>query len=129
MKEVLYRIVMLIAKIHDSILQINDAFEASFSDKELHFFVIGLLGLLIFGIVHPVFRALARRKLVGIISWIYAFTVILVIAFAIEIGQYFTGTGSMEFADIASGLAGFLFLSCLAALLCSILSLIRNLFH
>jgi hypothetical protein len=43
-----------------------------------------------------------------VISWIYVFTLILVITFSIEIGQRMTGTGDMEFADIVSGIGGFI---------------------
>ena len=35
-----------------------------------------------------------------VIAWIYVFTLIIVITFAIEIGQKVTNTGNMEFADI-----------------------------
>ena len=42
-----------------------------------------------------------------IITWIYVFTLILVITFAVEIGQRLTKTGDMEFADIVSGVGGF----------------------
>ena len=42
------------------------------------------------------------------ITWIYVFTLILVITFAIEIGQKVTNTGSMEFADIVFGIGGFI---------------------
>jgi hypothetical protein len=36
------------------------------------------------------------------------FTLMVVITFAIEIGQKITNTGTMEFADIVFGLGGFL---------------------
>ena len=45
MRTLLYAIVAIIAKIHDKVMQLNNAFEANFSDKDLHFLVIGLLGL------------------------------------------------------------------------------------
>ena len=41
MKELLYGIVELLAKIHSYLLRFNDAYEYNFSDKELHFLVIG----------------------------------------------------------------------------------------
>lgn len=42
------------------------------------------------------------------------FTLIIVITFAIEIGQKVTNTGNMEFADIVFGVVGFIvmFLFC-----------------
>ena len=42
-----------------------------------------------------------------VIAWIYVFTLIIVITFAIEIGQRVTNTGVMEFADIVFGVFGF----------------------
>lgn len=108
MKELLYAIVGFIAKIHSKLLQLNDAYEYNFSDKELHFIVIGVLGMGILFVVYPVFKWLAKKNFIMLISWIYAFTLIVVITFAIEIGQKITKTGLMEFSDIAFGCVGFL---------------------
>lgn len=108
MKELLYAIVGFIAKIHSKILQLNDAYEYNFSDKELHFIIIGILGMGILLVVYPVFKWLAKKNYIMLISWIYAFTLIIVITFAIEIGQKITHTGIMEFSDIAFGCVGFL---------------------
>ncbi len=45
------------------------------------------------------------------------FTLIVVITFAIEIGQKITNTGNMEFADILFGITGFVIMyACLAAI-------------
>ena len=51
MKELLYGIVELLAKIHSYLLRLNDAYEYNFSDKELHFLVIGILGLFLWCIL------------------------------------------------------------------------------
>lgn len=59
-------------------------------------------------VVHPVFKWLARNNHIMVISWIYVFTLIIVITFAIEIGQRVTNTGAMEFADIMFGVLGFI---------------------
>lgn len=85
----------------------NDAMEASFTDKELHFIVIGVLGMLIFFAVHAVFKRLAKFSITAV-SFIYVFTVMVVITFAIEIGQKVSGTGNMDFGDIVSGMWGFI---------------------
>ncbi len=108
MKEVLYWIVGIIAKLHDGIMQLNNTFEGNFSDKELHFLVIGIIGMAMLFVIYPLFKYLAKRNHEMVIAWIYVFTVIVVITFAIEIGQKITGTGNMEFADIMFGLVGFL---------------------
>ena len=108
MKELLYWIVGIIAKFHDKIMSLNNAFEANFTDKELHFLVIGLLGMAMLFVIYPLFKYLAKHNHEMVIAWIYVFTVVVVITFAIEIGQKITGTGHMEFADIMFGLVGFM---------------------
>lgn len=51
------------------------------------------------------------------ITGIYVFTLIVVITFAIEIGQKITNTGNMEFADILFGITGFVVMYiCLASI-------------
>ncbi len=108
MGKLLYWIVEIIAKIHNRLLMLNDAYEYNFSDKELHFLIIGALGMAMIFVVHPVFKWLAKHGHVMVISWIYVFTMIIVITFAIEIGQRVTHTGTMEFADIMFGVMGFI---------------------
>ena len=88
-------------------MQLNNAYEANFTDKELHFLVIGLLGLGMIFVVYPLFKFLAKRNHEMVIAWIYVTMVIVVLTFAIEIGQKITGTGNMEFADIMFGVIGF----------------------
>ena len=107
MSRFLYWIVELIARIHGYLLKLNDAYEYNFSDKELHFLIIGAMGMAMIFVVHPVFKWLARHDHIMLISWIYVFTLIIVITFAIEIGQRVTNTGVMEFADIVFGVFGF----------------------
>ena len=108
MKELLYAGVGLISRIHDKIMRLNNAFEANLSDKELHFLVIGILGLCMIFVIYPLFKYLAKRGHEMVIAWIYVFTVLVVITFAIEIGQKITGTGEMDFADVVAGLYGVL---------------------
>ncbi len=107
MRELLYWIVECIAKIHSYILRLNDAYEYDFTDKELHFLVIGVMGMAFLFVVYPVFKWLAKRDHVMVIAWIYVFTLVIVITFAIEIGQRVTHTGNMEFSDIVMGIFGF----------------------
>ena len=108
MRDFLYWCVGIIAKIHDKIMHLNNSYEISLSDKEMHFLVIGLLGMAMLFVVYPLFKYLARRNKELFIAWIYVFTVIIVITFAIEIGQKISNTGAMEFADIMFGIVGFL---------------------
>lgn len=108
MKAFLYGVVEIIAEIHRYLLKLNDAYEYNFSDKELHFLIIGALGMAMVFVVHPIFKWLAKNDHIMVISWIYVFTLIIVITFAIEIGQRITNTGTMEFADIMFGVLGFI---------------------
>ena len=104
MKAFLYFVVDLIAKAHDYLLRVNDRVELYLSDKQLHFLVIGILGLLLFFFTRWLFQKLNRNA----IAWIYTLTVVVGLTFAIEIGQYVSGTGSMELADIVVGIWGVL---------------------
>ena len=127
MEQLLYAIVGLVARIHNSILSWNDSIETSFTDKELHFLVIGIVGIVLIFILHPLFLWLTRRGHTMIISFCYVFTVILVIAFAIEIGQGVTGSGAMEFDDIMYGILGFLCFFVIFAIIRAIVHLIIRL--
>lgn len=122
MKEFLYSIMKLVAELHRKLLSLNDAYEYHFTDKELHFLIIGLIGMAMIFIIYPIFKWLAQQDHVMTITWIYVFTLIIVITFAIEIGQKVSNTGAMEFADIMFGLVGFLVMY-LAFAVC------RELFH
>lgn len=127
MKDFLYLIVEFIAKIHNKILSINDSYENVLDDKQLHFIVIGIIGMLMLFIIYPLFKWLSKNHVL-VIVWIYVFTVIIVITFAIEIGQKVTGTGNMEFADIVSGLLGFMFMFIIFAVIRWLIHMIIDLF-
>ena len=94
----------------------NDAYEKNFTDKQLHFLVIGIIGMLILVIIYPLFKILSENHILAI-AFIYVFTVIVVITFAIEIGQKLSGTGTMDFADIVFGLAGVLLMFAIFAVI------------
>lgn len=128
MSEVLYWVMGIIAKIHNYIMHLNDKFEYNFSDKDMHFLVIGLLGMLMIFVVYPLFKWLAQKKHIMVIAWIYVFTLILVITFAIEIGQKISNTGNMEFADIVLGIMGFIVMFAIFAVFRGIYHGIRWLF-
>jgi len=126
LKELLYQAVNWIATVHDKISQLNNQFEGTLSDKQMHFLVIGILGILLVFIIHPLFRHLSKTNHILVISWIYVFTLILVITFSIEIGQRLTGTGDMEFADIVSGIGGFICMFAVFALIrAAVIGIIR----
>lgn len=98
---------MLMAQVHEFLMRLNDGFELRFGDKDMHFIIMALMGMGLFFIVHFVFKRLAKWSITAI-SFIYVFTVMTVLGFAIEIGQKISGTGEMDFADIVAGLYGVL---------------------
>lgn len=129
MKTFLYWIVEMIARAHSRLLKLNDAYEYNFSDKELHFLVIGVLGMLMIFVVHPIFKWLVKNDHIMVVSWIYVFTLIIVITFAIEIGQRVTDTGVMEFADIVFGVLGFISMFLVFSVIRGFYHLILRLIH
>ena len=117
MARYLRMLVAWVSRAHNYILSLNDRFEYSFSDKELHFLVIGAIGLALILLVYPVFRLLANHNRVLAITWIYVLTVLLVLTFAIEVGQRVTGRGTMDFADVMAGMGGFFAVTAVIAVL------------
>ena len=109
MDKILYGIVEIVPRIHNGIMTWNDSFETVMTDKELHFWIIGILGMLMLFVIFPLFKLLSKNHVL-VIAWIYVFTLMIVITFAIEIGQGITHTGTMDFADIVFGLVGFMVL-------------------
>ena len=107
MSKILNLFILFISKTHTKILTLNDTFGWAMSDKWLHFFVIGIFGLCMLIAIQPLFKWLATHEGTILITFIYVFTVVLVVTFAIEIGQAYSGTGDMDKYDIASGIAGF----------------------
>lgn len=122
MWEIIYTFTTWVAGIHDRLLRINDAGGWYFDDKQLHFIVFGAFGMLLIFALYPLFKLLAKHDHTMVITWLYVFTLIMVLAFAIEIGQWYTGTGVMESQDIAYGVTGFLVMFLIFAIL-------RGLYH
>ena len=98
---------MIMAQVHDSLMRLTDDFELRLDDKDWYFVIMAVLAMALFAVVHAVFTRLARWSITAV-SFIYVFTVMAVLGFAIEIGQRITGTGEMDFADIVAGLYGVL---------------------
>ena len=109
MEEFIKLIVAIVNELHDIVITLMYSLGFSVTDKELHFWVIGLLGMAGFIVVQFLFRILANWSITAI-SFIYTLTVLLVVVFAIEIQQKITGRGNMEFADAVVGLQGFIVL-------------------
>lgn len=129
MAEILKLLVKLMAKIHNSIIRYCNVSFGGISDKWLHFIIIGLLGMIMIAVIYPLFKELAKKNLIMTISWIYVFTLLVVITFGIEIGQKITNTGNMEFKDIAAGLAGFLSMFAIMLMIWGIIVLIKKIIN
>ena len=119
-------LIAIIYKAHTYLLSLNDAYESHFTDKQLHFLIIGILGILMLLVLYPLFKWLAKKHLTILIAWFYVFTVLVVITFAIEIAQWYSNTGEMDFNDIVAGLAGYFLMSFIFILIVAIIGLIKN---
>lgn len=107
MLEILKIIVSITNELHDLLVNIFPGFGTHSSDKELHFIVIGIIGMFIYIIVDNLFKSMSKYS-ISILSFIYTFTVLIVIVFGIEIMQKVTSRGNMEFSDIVAGVWGFI---------------------
>lgn len=108
MVEILKLIASFINDLHDKVLDMVGIAGYPLNDKQLHFIFMAVIGILIFAFTQIVFKKLAKYSITAI-SFIYTFTVMVVIVFAIEIQQKLTNRGNMEFSDIVYGLYGFIY--------------------
>jgi hypothetical protein len=107
MKDFVLLLAEIINTLHDLIFAITERAGWNLTDKDLHLWVFGIVGILAFLVVNIVFKYLAQYSITAI-SFIYTFTILLVIVFAIEIQQKITGRGNMEFHDAVISLWGFI---------------------
>lgn len=106
-KELLYNIMMIVAKIHDYIMELNNNLTNPFTDKELHFIVMGTFGMFMVLITYPLFKYLSKKNIMSI-TFLYVVTFMLMLIFSVEIGQQVTNTGLLDFEDIVFGISGFI---------------------
>ena len=107
MYRIIYYFITLITKLHSKFLSINDNHGLDLTDKQLHFLSIGFFGFCMLVVIQPIFKWLIKNHAELLITFLYVFTIVVVVSFAIEIGQAWSGTGDMDFYDIASGILGF----------------------
>ena len=110
-RQVLANVVRFVTYLHTRILGLNDSYEFYLSDKELHFYVVAITGVLLIIVLYPLFKFLVKRNKTLYIVWIYVFTFLLAFTLLIEIGQRLTGTGMMDYMDTVAGIVGFLLAS------------------
>ncbi len=125
LKNWLYELVVFIARVHDAVADYNRTLSSPLTDKEMHFIVVGVFGLLFFLLILPLFVFLTRKNRAGLMAWLLTFMTVMFVTFAIEIGQEMTGTGGMELADIVYGVVGFLAASAALGILYLLYLLIR----
>ncbi len=123
------QIVNLINDLHDQIWGYSEQLGLPFTDKDLHFWIIGLLGVIFFIFTDFFFRWLATIN-ISLISFFFTSAIISILVLVLEVEQKLTGRGGMELDDILAGLLGFLVLlavyqSC-RFLLGRLISLIRK---
>jgi hypothetical protein len=107
LEKALLILVNLINNFHDIIVNLFRFLGFGLTDKDLHFWFVGVVGTVIFVVSDLIFRYVIRWN-ISVISFIYTLTVLIVVVFGLEIEQKITGRGSMEFSDIVSGLWGFI---------------------
>lgn len=97
----------IINEIHDKLIVLLGLFGLHFNDKELHFWVFGIAGILLFFSVDIVFKWISKWSITAI-SFIYTITFMIIMVLAIEIQQKITGRGNMDFNDAVASILGFL---------------------
>ncbi len=99
----------LVNTAHDTLIVLFDGLGIHLTDKQLHFWIIGIIGIITFFFVYLIFKLLENlRWSTTIFAFIYTATLMIVFVFAIEIQQAITNRGNMEFADAVMGLWGFI---------------------
>ncbi|MDM5358766.1 hypothetical protein [Peribacillus sp. ACCC06369] len=130
MKEIIQILAEVVNNLHDFILFfVSDTLNSNATDKDLHFWIMGIIGIIIFLFVLFISNLISRMRFgITILSFLYTFTVMVVLVFAIEIQQALTSRGNMEFQDAAIGLWGFIVFFMVFAVLSSIFLLVKNFF-
>ncbi|AXN41255.1 MULTISPECIES: hypothetical protein [Peribacillus] len=130
MKEFIQILAEIVNNIHDFILLfVSDTLNSNATDKDLHFWIMGIIGIIIFLFVLFLSNLISRMRFgITILSFLYTFTVMVVLVFAIEIQQALTSRGNMEFQDAAVGLWGFIVFFLVFAAISSLYLLIKKFF-
>lgn len=130
MKELIVMFTELVNNIHDFIeIYANNYLNLGLSDKDLHFWIMGIIGIFVFVIVLILSKIIARMPFgITILSFLYTFTFMVVLVFAIEIQQAITNRGNMDFFDAVIGLWGFFVFFIGFVIISSIFLLIKKVF-
>ncbi|MFD2444225.1 hypothetical protein ACFSO7_09610 [Bacillus sp. CGMCC 1.16607] len=96
-----------LTNIHDYIILFTETVGLKISDKVLHFYILGIVGLMIFALADMLFKKLAKWS-ISFVTFTFSLTLVMIIAFVIEMEQKWTDSGNVEFMDIIFGLSGFM---------------------
>lgn len=130
LKDVILRLAEILNDLHDFI-QVR-AYHSNFNltDKDLHFWLMGIIGILAFIFVLLVSKFLSKIPYgIIILSFLYTFTFMVVLVFAIEIQQALTSRGNMEFQDAIVGLWGFIVFFFVFVAISAVLLITKKLFR
>jgi hypothetical protein len=109
LKEIILMLTELLNNVHDFInVYANQSLNLGLNDKDLHFWIMGIIGIFVFLIVLVISKFISKMPYgITILSFLYTFTFMVVLVFAIEIQQAITNRGNMEFQDAIVGLWGY----------------------
>lgn len=124
-------IVEIVNNIHDIlIIMINDIFGLQMTDKDMHFWIMGFIGIFTFACVFVISKWLSQFPFgLHLIAFLYTLTFMFVLVFAIEIQQAITNRGNMEFIDAIIGLWGFIALFLVYIAVAVFLILMKTIFR
>ncbi|MCA1065860.1 hypothetical protein LCL98_20765 [Rossellomorea aquimaris] len=109
MKEGIMLIVELINNLHDLLIVMASDLGFTLTDKDLHFWIMGFIGIAVFFFVYGVSKILSKLPFgITALAFFYTLTFMFVLVFAIEIQQAITNRGHMEFIDAVIGLWGYI---------------------
>ena len=109
MLEVLRSVVSVVNRLHDVLLVVVQKLGLHLSDKQLHFWVLGIVGTALFAVTDVAFRWISKWS-ISAISFVYTLTILVIVALSMEIQQQITGRGALDFNDIVAGIWGFMVL-------------------
>ncbi|WP_335872514.1 hypothetical protein [Bacillus sp. 2205SS5-2] len=131
LKKVIFFLTEIINSVHDIILVItNDVLGLNLNDKDLHFWIMGMIGISVFLLVYGLSKWMLKLPFgLTLLTFFYTLTFMFVLVFAVEIQQAITNRGNMEFIDAIVGLWGFFvfFIGYVAIVLLFLLS--KKLYH
>ncbi|TMU85148.1 hypothetical protein FGG79_14790 [Bacillus sp. BHET2] len=109
MKESITFIVEIINNLHDMFIVLAGDLGFTLTDKDLHFWIMGIIGMSVFFLVYVVSKILSKFTFgITALAFFYTLTFMFVLVFAIEIQQSITNRGQMEFIDAIIGLWGYI---------------------